>query len=192
MFYRRRLPHWIPEHATIFLTWRLAGSLPVPPPEIITLEYLADRQSIRQPQNAAPGPLWLQDARIAAMVTNALQYGEIVRGFYRLYAWVIMPNHLHVILKPETELSTIMRWLKGRTGRTANRMLGRTGAPFWQDESFDHWVRSNCELQQLIEYVETNPVKAGFVQASEQWPWSSARSRQTTRCDRLPHPPREM
>jgi REP element-mobilizing transposase RayT len=82
--------------------------------------------------------------------------------------------------KTETELSSVTRWLKGRTGRKANRLLGRTGALFWQDESFDHWIRSNCELQQLIEYVETNPVKAGFVQAAEQWPWSSARSRQTT------------
>jgi REP element-mobilizing transposase RayT len=114
------------------------------------------------------------------MVTNALQYGEIARGFYRLYAWVIMPNHLHIILKPEIELSCVTRWLKGRTGRTANRLLGRTGAPFWQDESFDHWIRSNGELQQLIEYVEKNPVKTGLVQAAEQWPWSSARSRQTT------------
>ena len=166
MFYRRRLPHWIPEDATIFLT-RLAGSLPVPPPEIITLE-------VRRAQHVACGPFWLQDARIAEMVANTLQYGESARGFYRLDAWVIMPNHLHVILKPEAELSGVMRWLKGRTGRVANRLLGRTGAPFWQDESFDHWIRSKCELQQLIEYVESNPVKAGLVHAAQLWRWSSA------------------
>ena len=56
----------------------------------------------------------------------------------------------------------------------ANRLLGRTGRPFWQEESFGHWVRSAQELQDLIEYVENNPVKAGLVGAKEQWRWSSA------------------
>jgi len=49
----------------------------------------------------------------------------------RLYAWVIM------------------RWLKGRTGRAANRIPGRTGIPFWQDESYDHWIRSGKELKEI-------------------------------------------
>ena len=107
------------------------------------------------------------------MLVNALHYGEITREFYYLYAWAIMPNHVHVILQPRIELPSAMRWLKGRTGRKANRILGRTGAPFWQNESFDHWVRSDEELLELIEYVEANPVKAGLVQVGEQWPWSS-------------------
>lgn len=109
------------------------------------------------------------------MLVNALHYGEVTRQFYHLYAWAIMPNHVHVILQPRIELPSVMRWLKGRTGRKANRILGRTGAPFWQDESFDHWIRSDQELCELIEYVEQNPVKAGLVLAAEQWPWSSAR-----------------
>jgi REP element-mobilizing transposase RayT len=109
------------------------------------------------------------------MLVSALHYGETARQFYYLYAWAIMPNHVHAILKPRIELSAVMRWLKGRTARKANRILGRTGAPFWQDESFDHWIRSDQELCALIEYVEQNPVKAGLVLAAEQWPWSSAR-----------------
>jgi REP element-mobilizing transposase RayT len=113
---------------------------------------------------------------------------KTTRSFYRLYAWVIMPNHVHVVLQPHIELASAMRWLKGRTSRVANQILGRTGTPFWQDESFDHWVRSNYELQCLIEYVERNPVKAGLVQIATQWPWSSAHTRQTTNGDRLPHP----
>jgi hypothetical protein len=60
------------------------------------------------------------------------------------------------------------------TARVANQILGRTGTPFWQDESFDHWIRSAVELQYLIEYVENNPLKAGLVEAKEQWRWSSA------------------
>ena len=92
-----------------------------------------------------------------------------------------------MILQPHIELSALMRWLKGRTSRMANRILGRTGMHFWQDESFDHWIRCEQELQELIEYVETNPVKAGMVQVAAQWPWSSAGGRQTTKPDRLPH-----
>jgi REP element-mobilizing transposase RayT len=71
-------------------------------------------------------------------------------------------------------MPAIMRWLKGRTSRVANHVLGRTGTAFWQNESFDHWVRSGEELQGLIAYVENNPVKAGLVETKEQWRWSSA------------------
>jgi len=85
-----------------------------------------------------------------------------------------MPNHVHAIFQPHAELPAIMRWLKGRTSRVANQILGRTGTPFWQNESFDHWIRSAEELRYLIEYLENNPAKAGLVEANEQWRWSSA------------------
>ncbi len=159
MFYRRRLPHWIPPNATVFLTWRLAGFRSVSVPQLPS--YNAQH--------------WLKEPVIAGMLVNALQHGATVRQFYDLHAWVIMPNHVHVILRPRVELPELTRWLKGRTSRIANRMLGRTGLPFWQDESFDHWIRSAEELHQLTQYVEGNPVKAGLVQAPEEWPWSSAR-----------------
>jgi REP element-mobilizing transposase RayT len=109
------------------------------------------------------------------MVESALRYGAATRGSYQLHAWVIMPNHVHVVLEPKIPLATIMRWLKGRTARMANQILGRTGLPFWQDESFDHWVRNADELAAIISYVEENPVKAGFVLSNELWRWSSAR-----------------
>ena len=111
------------------------------------------------------------------MLVNALHYGELTRKLYRLQAWVIMPNHVHVILQPHADLSVVTRWLKGRTSRMANRLLGRTGERFWPDESFDHWIRCDHELNELIDYVENNPVKAGLVQVAEEWPWSSAASR---------------
>ncbi len=85
-----------------------------------------------------------------------------------------MPIHVHAIFQPHAGLPTIMRWLKGRTSRVANQILRRTGTPFWQDESFDHFVRSDEELQDLIEYVENNPVRAGLVEAKDRWRWSSA------------------
>jgi type I restriction enzyme R subunit/putative DNA methylase len=116
----------------------------------------------------------LQDSRVARVVVDALLYGETTRRLYSLNAWVVMPNHIHALFQPHAEMPIIMRWLKGRTSRVANRIQGGTGTPFRQDESFDHWVRSAEELQDLIEYVENNPVKAGLVQAKEQWRWSSA------------------
>jgi len=120
------------------------------------------------------GPVWLQDRRIASLIVDALQYGESARQFYRLHAWVIMPNHVHVLFQPHVEMSIIMRWLKGRTARRANQILGQTGTTFWQEESFDHWVRSPEELENLIDYVENNPVKAWLVSVPCQWAWSSA------------------
>ena len=184
-FTRRHLPHWIPEETAIFVTWRVAGSLP-PRTEVIGCDRgLTDdkkRSSVppallRHDERLhceRSGPVWLQDSRVACVVANALLYGETVRRYYELHAWVVMPNHIHALLQPHSEMPFVMRWLKGRTSRLANRILGRTGKPFWQDESFDHWVRSMEELQDLIEYVEYNPVKAGMVEAKQQWRWSSA------------------
>jgi len=123
------------------------------------------------------GPLWLKDTRIAGTVADALSYGETPLGQYRLYAWVAMPNHVHAVLEPHVAVSAMMRWLKGRTGRVSSRLLGRTGQPFWQDESFDRWIRSPDELRYLINYVEENPVRAGLVASKEQWRWSSATAR---------------
>lgn len=64
--------------------------------------------------------------------------------------------------------------LKGNTAREANRVLGRTGEPFWQKESYDHWVRDPAELERIRRYVEHNPVKAGLVREEGEFPWSSA------------------
>ena len=56
----------------------------------------------------------------------------------------------------------------------ANRVLGRTGEPFWQRESYDHWVRSQEEWQRIAAYIENNPVKAGVVSQAEDYRWASA------------------
>jgi hypothetical protein len=194
-FYRRRLPHWIPDRSTVFVTWRLAGSLPRIAANTSPRGVLEEDQTLDQ---FARGPMWLRDPRIATIVANALRYGETVGEFYHLHAWVIMPNHVHVVWEPRIAQSSILQWLNGRTSRVANRILGRTGLPFWQDESFDHWVRSSGEFQDLIEYVETNPVRAKLAETAEQWPWSSKAAPhllwpasgekwQTTKTDRPPH-----
>jgi REP element-mobilizing transposase RayT len=177
-FTRGHLPHWTPEETAVFVTWRLAGSQWDRPSPFVVCHpsHKRTRMTDDTTRSSVPphGPIWLQDPRVAGVVANALLYGETVRQFYQLHAWVVMPNHVHAILQPHTPMPTIMRWLKGRTGRMANKILGRAGKAFWQDESFDHWIRSVEELQDLIEYVENNPLKAGLAEAKEQWRWSSA------------------
>ena len=74
----------------------------------------------REVDQAAFGPVWLQDARIARVVADALLYGESGRHSYQLRAWVIMPNHVHVLPRPKTSVPAITRWLKGSTARQAN------------------------------------------------------------------------
>ncbi|MGA3039248.1 MAG: transposase [Bryobacteraceae bacterium] len=177
LFYRRRLPHWFPDRSIIFVTWRLAGSTPFTP-EILTAEntgripfHVRDQWLDR----SNSGPFWLRDERIARVVQDALHYGANVRRAYDLCAWAIMPNHVHAVWEPHIPMPAIMRWLKGRTSRIANRVLGRSGQAFWQDESYDHWIRSASELDEVIKCVESNPVKAGLVSTAEQWLWSSAR-----------------
>ncbi len=85
-----------------------------------------------------------------------------------------MANHIHVLLVPGIAAARITRGIKGVTSRNANRILARTGQPFWQDESFDHWARDSAEQERIRKYIESNPVKAGLVAKPEDWPWSSA------------------
>ena len=67
-----------------------------------------------------------------------------------------------------------MRWAKGSTVRQANTLLAPTGNPFWQYETYDRVIRNSDELNRVIRYIETNPVRAGLATRIEDWPWSSA------------------
>jgi REP element-mobilizing transposase RayT len=122
---------------------------------------------------AESGPRWLGDARIASIVADAITAGPTVRSFYKLHAWVIMPNHVHLLITPHVSLPVIIRWLKGWTARKANQILGLTGQPFWRQESWDRWVRDTAEVNKIARCIEHNPVSAGFVDRVELWRWSS-------------------
>ena len=121
--------------------------------------------------HATYGPTWLTDSRIATLMVKALLQAESELRFYSLDAWVVMPNHVHILFLPKTAIAKITRWLKGSTARAANQILGRTGQPFWQPESFDHWVRNESELGSITRYIERNPVAAGL----PNWPYLSSR-----------------
>jgi REP element-mobilizing transposase RayT len=126
---------------------------------------------------ASIGPQWLSDPRIAQCVVDALHYGESRLDLYELIAFVVMSNHVHILIQPKSSLARIIKAIKGFTARDANRFLDRVGQPFWQDESFDRWVRNQDELHRTIRYIEKNPVSAGLAQSVEEYPWSSAHSR---------------
>jgi hypothetical protein len=84
------------------------------------------------------GPRWLRDTRIASMVISALEFGDKTRHSHELAAWVIMPNHVHIVIAPHDPLPQIMRWLKTATANRANKILGLSNTPFWQREYYDH------------------------------------------------------
>jgi putative transposase len=109
-YYERHLPHWQPEDAALFITWRLHGSFPR------TVE-ISQNQSAgaafaamdRELDRAATGPRWLLDERVARCVADALRYGARTLGLYELIAWVLMVNHVHILIYPEARLSRITK-----------------------------------------------------------------------------------
>jgi len=123
---------------------------------------------------ARAGPFYLHQPALADMVVEAIQYNAAVLGHYRLWAYVVMPNHVHLLLTPITPLPKITKSLKGITAKRANLLLALTGHPFWQEESYDHLVRHQGEFEKIRSYIETNPVRAGLAVNASEYRWSSA------------------
>jgi len=189
-FYRRRLPHWQPEGVPIFLTWRLYGSLPRTNHAMVSDSLPEGRRFLlldRQLDSANSGPTFLRHPHVAVSVAETLFIAGRKWGLYQLFAWVVMSNHVHVLLQPYKPLREITRAVKNTSAREANLILGRTGLQFWQDESYDHWVRDSKELERIVRYIESNPVRAGLVERSELWPWSSASEDVLWQVGDLPH-----
>jgi REP element-mobilizing transposase RayT len=176
-FYRRNLPHWQPERCSVFLTWRLHGSLPQGfAQQLLKWSGTPGKQFLHADQMldaASSGPGWLHDSQIAGGMQRVIHRGAELEH-YALRAYVIMPNHVHVLLDPLVRLEKLTIGIKGVSARDANVRLGRTGKPFWQDESFDHWIRNPGQFAKTQAYIEKNPVKAGLCKTPEDWPWSSA------------------
>jgi REP element-mobilizing transposase RayT len=137
------------------------------------------RERLGKFEDSGHGACWLRDDRIAALVQNALQHFDGER--YRLIAWCIMPNHVHVLLETvpvstdgsPTSLSSIVHSWKSYTAHEANRILRRSG-DFWFREYYDRFIRDEKHFRSCKDYIEQNPVKAGLVSEKEAWRWSSA------------------
>jgi putative transposase len=177
-YYEHTLPHWHPPGKAIFLTWRLFGSLPMEFLKNLTKLHKNPGQQFaaadRMLDVAAIGPLWLREPEIAICVNEAILRGAKL-GQYNLLAYVVMPNHVHLLVEPSVPVARITRGIKGVSARDANVLLDRVGESFWQPESFDHWIRNGVALERTILYIENNPVKAKLVKRAEDWQWSSAR-----------------
>ena len=129
-YYERALPHWQPEGAAIFLTWRLHGSLPK--------EYFEShrdpnpaREFVRQDRildKAQSGPTWLKDDRVAGCVAAALHHADAVLKLYDLRAWVIMSNHVPVFVDPHVPLASINRSVRAYTARRGESHFAALGA----------------------------------------------------------------
>jgi REP element-mobilizing transposase RayT len=123
---------------------------------------------------ARTGPRFLSIADVAEVVVGALKRGDVVHRHYELHLYVVMPNHVHVLATPNVMRARWLGPLKGFSAHEANRILGRIGSAFWQDESHDHLVRSDLEFAKIWTYIENNPVKAGLASEAGDFRWSSA------------------
>lgn len=182
---RHYLPHLNAGETPQMVTFREAESLPrhlieywqallaQKPDDAARAAYMA-RLDVHL--DRAEGPAYMRDPAVASLVQSALLHFDSQR--HRLLAWVVMSNHVHVVLVPLAphDLTAIVQSWKGWTAREANRLLGRHGA-FWAPDYFDRYIRSERHLAYAVEYVEMNPVKTHLCDAPEQWAWSSARAR---------------
>jgi REP element-mobilizing transposase RayT len=173
---RGRLPHWETESGVYFVTFRLHDSAPQS-----LRQEIAERKTlpIKLPHDPRPsvkemeeyldrseGACYRRQPEVAEVVANAIHHLDAKH--YRLMAWVVMPNHVHLLFKllPGKSLSKTMHSLKSYTAKEANRFLGRTG-PFWQREYYDRLIRDGAELDRAIAYIHANPEKAGL----RNWKW---------------------
>ncbi|HSP34918.1 MAG TPA: transposase [Thermoanaerobaculia bacterium] len=179
---RWSLPHWESADGTYFVTFRLHDSLPshvvdalaslpkavtFPPGSLQEHAELARLRFIETHLDMGLGECWLKRPGIAEIVAGALTYFDKER--YELDGWCVMPNHVHVIVKPFGDLDAVIHSWKSFTAHEANRVLGRAGA-FWQREYFDHLIREENDLARVRRYIAMNPTKAGL----NDWKWCSA------------------
>ena len=206
---QRRLPHREQPGCTYFVTWRLADSVPLP----LLTQWKAERAAFLQAHpkpwdaqlhqayrrqfehrlerwsDAGHGACHLRRPDLRKVMTTALHHFNGER--YDLVAFAVMPNHVHVLVRPyagtEAEsvdtrtptdppalhlasLAGILKSWKGYTARELNQRLNRRGT-LWMDESFDHAVRSLAQLQRFQHYIAENPTQAGLnTTEAEVWP----------------------
>ncbi len=178
---RKNYPHWLQEGCTYFVTFRLADS--IPQPRITEYEELRRKwmehhqppytdqkqkqfselfsEKINQWLDEGAGSCCLRDPEISQIVADTLLHFDGER--YDLDEWVIMPNHVHALVKPinNHELPDILHSWKSFSSSQINRQLNQSGK-LWQKEYYDHIVRDTDELFRIRNYIRDNPMKAGI------------------------------
>jgi REP element-mobilizing transposase RayT len=172
---RGRVPHWEAGDVPQFITFRLADSLPRAVLERALSETSAEAKRARFEAllDAGAGERTLAIPRAAAIVQDALLHLDLLR--YRLHAWCVMPNHVHVLATPgqDVSLSSMVHSWKSFTAHAINAELGRKGR-LWAEEYFDRVMRNDEQFRTTWAYIEENPIKAGLCASPELWPYSSA------------------
>jgi REP element-mobilizing transposase RayT len=196
LHFRGVLPHLKREGGTYFVVFRQAGTLP----KEVLLRFKQEREAIIPQAMAAKRPLswheqeelfrwysnrvdkyldagqgtcYLRDPQLARFVAQAIRFFEHQR--YELHAWVVMPNHAHVVVRPMPgfTLSDILHSWKSFTSHKINELLPKKVVPFWQAESYEHLIRDDDDLHRCCHYTVMNPVNAGLCARAEDWEWSS-------------------
>jgi putative transposase len=206
---RGYLPHFDGRELIQHVTFHLADSLPREVLERVEEEIRilpADKQEIERRKrvedwiDAGHGSCVLRQPAVAALVQGAFLHFDGSR--YRLLAWVVMPNHVHVLfqsLGDRTVAQIVASWKKftargicdfrragngnanlpiGSSSHATRESgvpeIGRNPTPVWHREYWDRFICNDCHFQQAVEYIRQNPVKAGLVERPEDWQWSSA------------------
>ena len=189
--YHRHLPHWRRKGACYGVTFRLRDSLPndvilafqaeraewlkrldeaarsacgeVPVSEREAWEKFGREQHVRLDRflDGGRGECLWKAPDFRSVLCSALHHfdGERVE----LQAYVIMPNHVHILCRPlgETRLEELCGSWKRRSAQQVQRRLGRTGA-LWLDESHDRIIRGAIHYQRAVCYIARNPIEAGL------------------------------
>ena len=193
---RGYLPHFDSPTAIQHVTLHLADSLPNEALAKIEADLktmpdeaqnAARRKQLEAWIDAGHGSCLLREPRWAALMQNTLLHHDSER--YHLFAWVVMPNHVHALFQPLNDWSVpkiVSTWKKytatqiakapGNAGSpgNANLRIGDKRSPIWHREYWDRYIRNEAHFQQAISYIHQNPSKAGLAPRPEDWPYSSA------------------
>jgi len=184
---RVRLPHWDANEATYFVTFNLHDAFPADfrnklererfirmselerlkrkatPAEVHDIDQLI-RERAEELLDKGAGASHMRDPQIAQVVADAITHFDEDR--YLLFAWCVMPNHVHAVFRAHEPIDRILQAWKSFTAKAANKLLSPEGA-FWQEDYWDRLVRSREELQRIVQYILDNPGKAGLT----DWAW---------------------
>jgi putative transposase len=173
---RGYLPHFDSPETIQHLVFRTSDSLPKSLLENLPSDPARRRTSVDALLDESKDGRALSDPAAARIVELAMLHFDRVR--YDLLAWCIMPNHVHVVMRPDDgcHVGDIVRSWKTFTAKQINRLHGSQGS-VWAPDYFDRFMRNESHLLGTLDYVEMNPVKAGLAADAADWPFSSARRR---------------
>lgn len=188
---RGYVPHFDADGIFQHVTFHLADSLPRSAIERMQRQLsdltdeekvIAQRQRIQELLDSGLGACVLADEHCADIIEKTLFFGDGER--YKLLAWCIMPNHVHVLIQQQDKwpLVKIIQPWKRHSARQINLFLGSPSCTWhntpttalWQRDYWDRFIRDENHYRTAKKYIEENPVKAKLVGSADMWRWESA------------------